>query len=293
MSRTGTTLTRRLELGTAQFGMRYGINNREKIPTPEIFDILKMAKDAGVDTLDTAYQYGGSELALGQFLERHDEGFKVISKLPDCTKEDAESFLSASLKRLKIDHIDGLLYHSFSTFEKDPSTFDKLTEFKTRGLTRRIGFSLYHPSELEKILAKNVVFDIAQVPFSVFDRRFEPYLAELAQRRIEVQARSVFLQGLFFSDVASLPAHFEPARSRLAKLEAIKSKYHLSIAALCLNFVAQHKEIGRIIVGVDSERHFRELACVEVIDDFVAPGNELDELRMENESILLPYKWRL
>jgi hypothetical protein len=70
-------------------------------------------------------------------------------------------------------------------------------------------------------------------------------------------------------------------------------KYHLSIAALCLNFVAQRKDIRRIIVGVDSLRHFQELACVEVIDDFVAPGNELDELRMDNESILLPYKWRL
>jgi len=274
--------------------MRYGINSsRDKIPSSEIFEILNLAKKIGLDTLDTAYQYEGSELAIGRFRERNDEGFRIISKLPDFSKEDAEYYVRTSLNRLKTDHIDGLLYHTFSTFEKDPSTLEKMMEFKKRGLARRIGFSLYHPSELEKLLEKEVAFDIAQVPFNVFDRRFEPYLAELAQRSIEVQARSVFLQGLFFADVGTLPIYFEPAKSRLADLNAIKLKYHKSIADLCLNFVAQHKEFGHIIVGVDSLRHFQELSRVEVINDFVALGNELNELRMDNENILLPYKWRL
>ena len=53
---------KRLILGTAQFGLPYGISNqRGQIPEAEVAAILAEAAKAGIDTLDTAAAYGSSE----------------------------------------------------------------------------------------------------------------------------------------------------------------------------------------------------------------------------------------
>ena len=53
----------RLALGTAQFGMRYGINNssKESMGLNEIEEILNFSLEKKIDLLDTAMNYGDSE----------------------------------------------------------------------------------------------------------------------------------------------------------------------------------------------------------------------------------------
>ena len=42
----------KIALGTAQFGLRYGINNKEGIPTNSVIsNILKYANEKGIDTI--------------------------------------------------------------------------------------------------------------------------------------------------------------------------------------------------------------------------------------------------
>ena len=54
-------------LGTAQFGMNYGIaNNVGKIKKNDVINILNFAYKQGIDTIDTACSYGSSEKKLGQ-----------------------------------------------------------------------------------------------------------------------------------------------------------------------------------------------------------------------------------
>ena len=54
-------LTKKIVLGTAQFGLQYGIANRiGRIAKKEVFAILEFAHKEGIDTLDTAYSYGES-----------------------------------------------------------------------------------------------------------------------------------------------------------------------------------------------------------------------------------------
>ena len=48
-------ITKKMVLGTAQFGMHYGIANRKgQVYHKEISAILDLAWDNGIDTLDTA-----------------------------------------------------------------------------------------------------------------------------------------------------------------------------------------------------------------------------------------------
>ena len=70
----------RLALGTAQFGLSYGVANRGgQVDSRAVSAILARAAAAGVDTLDTAVSYGESEAVLGRAGVR---GWKVVTKLP-------------------------------------------------------------------------------------------------------------------------------------------------------------------------------------------------------------------
>ena len=67
-----------LALGTAQFGLTYGIANDNGQPSlEEVSTILRLAEREGITALDTAVAYGESETLLGQVGVR---GWRVVSK---------------------------------------------------------------------------------------------------------------------------------------------------------------------------------------------------------------------
>jgi aryl-alcohol dehydrogenase-like predicted oxidoreductase len=69
---------RKIGLGTAQFGLNYGISNVQgQTPLTEVRNILEIARQHKVTIIDTASAYGNAENVLG----RHDLSlFKVVSK---------------------------------------------------------------------------------------------------------------------------------------------------------------------------------------------------------------------
>ena len=71
----------RLGLGTAQWGMRYGIINRTGRPAGEQVGVmLACAREAGIHVLDTARAYGGAEDLIGE-LVGDDPYWTVVTKL--------------------------------------------------------------------------------------------------------------------------------------------------------------------------------------------------------------------
>ena len=66
-------------LGTAQFGMKYGINNHDGILNDEnLKNLLIKAKHQQIIYIDTALDYGNAQKRLGKIGLK---GFKFISKL--------------------------------------------------------------------------------------------------------------------------------------------------------------------------------------------------------------------
>lgn len=112
----------KLVLGTAQFGLDYGINNkRGKLSKKEVFKILTYAKKNEIETLDTAYGYGDSEKIIGEFIKKNKICFKIISKLPKCNSKTVEYIFLKSLAKLSQDKIYGYLIHDFESFLKNNS----------------------------------------------------------------------------------------------------------------------------------------------------------------------------
>jgi predicted aldo/keto reductase-like oxidoreductase len=73
--------------------------------------LILSAIDGGVNYFDTAYIYGGSEVALGEILHKNGVREKIFlaTKLPfqQCKRyEDFEKLLQSQFERLKTERID-------------------------------------------------------------------------------------------------------------------------------------------------------------------------------------------
>lgn len=285
----------RIALGTAQFGMDYGINNkRGKIPAPEAYKILTLAIESNVDTLDTAIAYKDSEEILGRFMKGSVYEWKIISKLPECENSQIESIVDTSLKKLNITKLYGCLIHSFGSYKRDNSIWEGLERLKVKGKLKKIGFSLYYPKELDFILRKNIKIDMLQLPFNIFDQRFLSYFSQLKEKGIELHTRSVFLQGLVFRDTKGLGSYFAPIKNKIEELVNLSKETGMPVFALCLNFALMNKDIDKVVVGVDSLQNFSEilksLDCSAELNKSVF--GRLSDFRINDENIILPFKWK-
>lgn len=284
----------KLVLGTAQFGMDYGINNkRGKIPREEVFEILKIASEVGIDTLDTAYTYGESESVIGDFINSSGSKLKVISKLPACSLEDIENIFETSINRLRLDSLYGYYVHSFSHYLEVPDVWSALTKMKSEGKISKIGFSLYYPFELDYVLDCDIPLDIVQVPYSIFDQRFSSYFPKLRDKKIEVFVRSVFLQGLGFKDPSELSIHFEKIKNKVSDLRKLSENLDVPLASLFLNFAVLNEYVDKVVVGIDSIENFREILDSSNYLHKVDPiMTELASFKEADEKIILPVNWR-
>jgi aryl-alcohol dehydrogenase-like predicted oxidoreductase len=167
-----------------------------------------------------------------------------------------------------------------------------LQELKAENKVKKIGFSLYRPAELKFLLEREVVFDLVQVPYSIFDRRFEPHFSVLRNRGVEIHVRSVFLQGLVFKDPSSSEVAILNLKDEIQAMEDICRESGLSRASLCLNFVTLNKFVDKVIVGIDSLEHFQEIMQLNKDQPKVESILErLDTFRVDNEEVLLPFNW--
>ena len=290
------SLLSKLCLGTVQFGLDYGIaNKRGKVPKEEAFGILSYARDRGIDTLDTAFSYGESEKVIGDFIAENRLKFKIISKTPELdsySPKGVENMLFESLASLRQKSIYAYLIHRFEDFLKYEGFWPTLEEIKKRKIVKKIGFSIYRPQEIEVILDKNIDVDIIQVPYSIFDRRFEDYFDILKERGIEIYTRSAFLQGLAFLNLDELENDLEEARGHLEALEQIAAENGISKNAICLNFVLLNPLIDRVVIGVDSLNHIKEnIENIIFLEKVKEIYGRLKELRIDNEEIILPQRW--
>jgi len=288
------SLTKKLILGTAQFGQNYGITNvTGKVSAVEIKSIFKNARSNQINTLDTASSYGDSEKVLGNI---GISDFDVITKLPSIGSstskiyENYENVIVSSLKDLKVSCIETVLLHrpeELLSFYGD-AIYDALRKLKDRGLVNRIGISIYSPELLEDINPK-YLFDVIQVPLNVFDRRIisSGWLTRLSQMGVSVIARSVFLQGILLSQVNDLPAYFSQWRPHFKQWIEFYQGNGLSALEASLQFILQVPEIDKIIVGIESDRQLTEVVRA-INNPVIIKSNHLETADLD---LISPVHW--
>lgn len=248
----------KLALGTVQFGLNYGVaNTHGQTSLTEATAIVEEARRAGIDTLDTAIGYGDSEQRLGEIGV---EGWKIVSKLPAVPDDVsdmaawAEDSVRASLARLKVQRLYGLLMHRSSDLAggKGRGVFTALEKLKSKGLIDKVGVSIYDPIELDAIVPDHPV-DIVQAPFNVVDRRIvtSGWLDRLVQKNIEIHTRSAFLQGLLLMRQKEQAARFTEWTHLWALWHEWLGESGLSPLQGALGFAVSQPGIERVVVGVD------------------------------------------
>jgi aryl-alcohol dehydrogenase-like predicted oxidoreductase len=283
----------KLALGTAQFGLAYGIARPQpQIAYAESKAIVGYAAGQGMTVLDTAMGYGESEARLGEIGVR---AWRVISKLPEVPDgENVATWITnavrLSLEKLKIDSLYGLLLHRPAQLlgDKGPEIHAALQRLKADGLVEKTGVSIYQPSELEGVFSVGEV-DLVQSPLSVLDRRLitSGWLDRLADRGVEVHARSVFLQGLLLMSADQRPAKFD-------RWSDLWTRYHewiratgLSPLQACLAYVSAIPQIQQVVVGVNGLNHIKEILEAQTS---LAPSWSPD-LTTDDEELLNPLAW--
>ena len=281
----------KLGLGTVQFGLNYGINNdRGKPRIDEIRAIIHCAEANHIMVVDTAADYGDSEETLGRLIANR-PNFQLITKISK--DEAAHTSIDRSLKRLGREKLQGVLIHNFGQFQRFPSIWMEMMEARNKGLVKQIGFSLYFPEELELLLEKQIDFNLLQVPYNIFDRRFEKYFAPLKKRNVTVHTRSVFLQGLVFTDIRKLGSFFHPIKPKLERLGLLSLQSGKSIESLCLNFANSNPDVDNIIVGVDTEENLKSNIAALTQTMSADERKILECFKEDNEQMILPSNWKL
>lgn len=251
-----SNLVSKLILGTVQFGCEYGINSAGRPTGDQVGQILHECLENGIDRLDTSSAYGDSEKVLGKEMEDN-QTFRIISKYPKCSLPVYKK-LDNSLHDLGVDSIYGYLLHHFHVYAGYPEIWRDFIELKEKDKVENIGFSLYSPDELDRILRDGIPFDIVQIPYNIFDRQFDPYLPKLADMGVKVHVRSTFLQGLFFKDRNSLPPVLMTLRKYLKELDEYAEEHQMSVAEVALNSNIQNPYIDGVLIGVDNKEQLME-----------------------------------
>jgi aryl-alcohol dehydrogenase-like predicted oxidoreductase len=297
----------KLCLGTAQFGLDYGVANRAgKPPMETVFRILDAAWSGGIHWFDTAAAYGDAETILGEWLATKNPGvaasIRMVSKLrpgvldsPDASPATViEREVHASLARLRISHLAGYLLHRADDLAR-PGVADALLQMKAAGLAERVGVSVYEPEDAMAAVASGAI-DAIQVPCNVFDQRLDRvgFFPAARARGVTVFARSPFLQGLLCLRPEDVPAHLAMARPLLVDFRAIAARHGLAPEQAALGFVRRHPGIDHIVLGVDTPAQLAAYLAPAQAGGPI-PAACLDELRARFASVppelVAPNRW--
>lgn len=291
----------KLALGTVQFGLDYGLSNIQgKTSLDEVESILDYAATVGIKTLDTAYSYGDSETTLGNFLQN--DNFNVVTKsklftnLKELNKHDSQDLVDtfhASLEKLKISSVDGLMIHHVNDLFKTGGDhlYMALESLKEQKLSQKIGVSAYTAKEIDLILDRYNI-DIIQLPANIFDQRLmqSGHLTKLKKAGVEIHVRSAFLQGLVFLDPRSLSPHFKKYIKHFKSFQEELKYRNLLPETVALGFLAGIEEIDQIICGVNNLTQLKDLVrAYTESNDFSWVKN----FAIDDESIINPGNWKI
>jgi spore coat polysaccharide biosynthesis protein SpsF (cytidylyltransferase family)/aryl-alcohol dehydrogenase-like predicted oxidoreductase len=279
--------TRRLGLGTVQFGQAYGITNgRGQVPLHEARTILARAARAGIGLLDTAANYGEAEQVLSQL---DTTGFRIVSKTVSVAR-GVDTVVARARQSVKnLGRVDLLLVHAAGDLAGPDGgqLWRALQNLKEKGEVGGIGISTY-VADNPAALAARFRPDAMQVPFSLLDQRLlrDGSLARLKELGVEVHARSLFLQGLLFME--SPPERLMEAGPMMARVRSHIAKAGATPLRAALAFVLSRPEVDVAVIGVAALKQLDEILAAAA-----APPPELDwaACALEDVRVLTPSLW--
>jgi aryl-alcohol dehydrogenase-like predicted oxidoreductase len=289
-------------LGTVQFGLNYGIANKEGQPSYETArDIIACAWEGGVNCLDTAAIYGSSEEVLGNVLRELNLAGKMIVASKVCHMADdlsashadavVEESVTQSLERLGLDSLPICLFHTEDNFIRYAESLLKLKE---RGLVRCVGSSVNTPGATRDIVRSGGA-EAIQLPTSVLDHRFirQGIIDDAAARGIGLFVRSIYLQGLILMPEEEIMPELSDVIPVQRGLQKLARAAGMGPAEMAARYVLGIPGVTSVVVGVDTVAQMRENVNLLAKGPLEPSLSDAVSAAVPDlpESILFPGKW--
>jgi aryl-alcohol dehydrogenase-like predicted oxidoreductase len=254
---------------------------------------LKAALDAGINFIDTAnvYSGGAAEAFLGEALAGRPRASYVLATkiyfpMPDggrgLSAAQIEKQLDASLKRLRVDHVDLYQCHRYDTATPLEETLAALDRAVRAGKTRWLGFSEWSAPQIRAALALPYTrFVSSQPQYSLLWREpeaevFPTCAAEGIGQIVWSPLRQGILTGKYRPGAAP-PAdsraasgemgHFLQGKldavvlGRVQRLAPIAAELGLTMGQLALAWVLRRPEVSSAIIGATRPAQVAENAA--------------------------------
>ena len=276
-------------LGTANIGQSYGINNPNYYDENASLRILNHAIKRGINSFDTAANYGVAEQLIGKTIGTY-ENFRVITKVPtqdSYTFEYVNDCLEKSLNNLQQKNIYGLMFH-----DPDINTKSKIQDISKKllesGRVEHLGFSAYSLEAVLEAKEKNQNWTIFQVPENILDRRLHrsTEMADLARNQNSIFVRSIFLQGLILREPNELPQTFHKYKKILADFRLACDQQEVNILDLCISYASSISWSSGIVVAAASTGQLDQIIDYKFIDV------EFDLFDCLPDEVLDPRLWK-
>jgi aryl-alcohol dehydrogenase-like predicted oxidoreductase len=249
-----------LALGTAQFGLAYGVAGRgEPVPEAETRAILHRAWELGIRRLDTAPAYGDIEARLADLCGGL--AFSIVSKIAPipagATDAEARDHAAASvaLSRDRLDdRLQGLLFHNADDLAAT-SAEAAWAGAESAAAGTPLGLSCYGADALAAALARFPVA-MAQLPGNALDQSILSVASSLPP--LEITLRSIFLQGLLLMPVEAAAAKMPAARATLERWHGFCAERGLAPLAAALA-VAKGLPSSYCVIGVDTAAQLEDV----------------------------------
>ena len=229
--------------------------------------ILTAVVDSGINFIDTANDYGKSEMYIGQYLSSQRDKFYLATKA-GChmqyagdhdetphvwTRENIMRNIADSLMKMRTDYVDILQFHNPAVeIVEENGLIDILKELKAAGAIRFLGCSSTSPH-----LATYIewgVFDVFQIPYSALERQHENLITKAAEAGAGIIIRGGVARGE--------PGSGRGAQDRWAKFEKAGLDELIeegeSRTGFLLRFTLTHPHCDTTIVGTLNPAHLAE-----------------------------------
>lgn len=280
-------------IGTANFNNRYGFK-KNKTTIKNIKKILEYSKKKKINFLDTAINYSNSKKILSKM---NIKKFNLISKisLPKRNIKKLKNWIIKSVikekNNLRIKSLYALLLHDTKIFENKKNIFEiceAIDYLKEKKIIKKIGLSIYDPIELDKYF-DYYNFEIVQFPLNVFDRRIidSGWLKKLKKKKVELHARSVFLQGLLLLNKKNLPKKYLKWEKYFKNFDEFVEAKKISKKHACLSLIKNYIKIDKLIIGVNNYRQIKENLELLNLKSIKIPKN----LQVNSKRLINPKLW--
>jgi aryl-alcohol dehydrogenase-like predicted oxidoreductase len=241
-----------LGFGSAEIGF-------QNIPDDTVSLLINSALHAGLNVIDTAECYPGSEEKIGKTVSHRRKEFFLFTKLghsrshtePDWEdREILEASIETSLERLKTDCVDLLQIHSCSEeVLRKGMVIEVLERAKVTGKTRFIGYS--GDGAAARYAVECGAFDTLQTSVSIADQQsIELTLPLAAERGIGVIAKRPIANAAWRTGAKPSESYHHTYWERLGQLKYpfLRDPLEDSIST-ALRFTLAQKAVATAIVG--------------------------------------------